>query len=71
MLKNKIAEIGLHEAPENLEIQILLHASQKLNREEETDIFEYISWLPFVGILLLLKDFITGEKFKIKPIIEI
>ena len=71
MLKNKIAEIGLHKAPENLEIQILLHASQKLNREEETDVFEYISWLPFVGILLLLKDFITGEKLRIKPIIEI
>jgi len=71
MLKNKIAKTGLYEAPENLEIQILLHASDKLNREEETSVLDYISWLPFVGIILLLKDIITGEKLRIKPIIEI
>ena len=67
MLKGQILKKGLISAPEKLEIDALLYAAQELNKEEESDILENLSWLPFAGLFLILRDLITGQKFRIVP----
>ncbi len=47
MLKDQILRKGLISAPEKLEIDVILYAAQELNKEEETDILENLSWLHF------------------------
>jgi len=67
MLKDQISKKGLLSAPEELEIDILLYASQKMNKEEKTDLLENISWLPFAGLFLILRDLFSGQKVSITP----
>ena len=73
MFKDKILEKGMHKAPDDLEINILLYAAENIKNEEilETELSDYLSWLPFVGTLLLIRDLITGQKIRISPVIEI
>ncbi|RLC53375.1 MAG: hypothetical protein DRH79_03710 [Candidatus Cloacimonadota bacterium] len=71
MLKDQILRKGLISAPEKLEIDVILYAAQELNKEEETDILENLSWLPFAGSLLIIRDLLTGQKFRIVPEIKI
>ncbi|OPX26646.1 MAG: hypothetical protein B1H06_05425 [Candidatus Cloacimonas sp. 4484_143] len=71
MLKDQILRKGLISAPEKLEIDVILYAVQELNKEEETDILENLSWLPFAGSLLIIRDLLTGQKFRIVPEIKI
>lgn len=72
MFKEQILRRGLQKAPENLEVDILLYAADKIEKDEnEIELSNYLSWLPFVGTLLLVKDIISGQKVRISPIIEI
>ncbi|RLC52896.1 MAG: hypothetical protein DRI23_01755 [Candidatus Cloacimonadota bacterium] len=71
MLKDQILRKGLISAPEKLEIDVILYAAQELNKEKETDILENLSWLPFAGSLLIIRDLLTGQKFRIVPEIKI
>ena len=72
MFRDQILKKGMHKAPEELEIDILLYAAENIENEEvETELIDYLSWLPLAGTLLLMRDFITGQKIRISPVIEI
>ena len=72
MFKEQILRRGLQKAPEDLEVDILLYAADKIEKDEsEIELSNYLSWLPFVGTLLLVKDFISGQKIRISPSLEI
>lgn len=71
MMKKKIDKFGLYQAPEKFEVEILLHASQNISHEPETEVWEYFSWLPLVGLMLILRDFLTGSKVRISPEIKL
>ncbi len=71
MFKDQIYKKGLHNAPEELEIDVLLYAAQNLPKEEEPELFEFLSWLPFTGFLLLLRDYLQGYRLKLRPLVKI
>jgi len=73
MFKDQISEKGMYKAPNDLEINILLYAAENIENEEkpETELSDYLSWLPFVGTLLLMKDILSGQKIRISPVLEI
>ncbi len=72
MFKDQILEKGMHKAPEDLEIDILLYAAENIESEEtETELSDYLSWLPFVSTLLLMRDLLSGQKIRISPVLEI
>ncbi|MDA3813101.1 MAG: hypothetical protein PF570_02490 [Candidatus Cloacimonetes bacterium] len=73
MFKDQILKKGMHKAPEELEIDILLYAAENIETEEtkEIELSDYLSWLPCVGTLLLLRDFFSGEKIRISPVLKI
>ena len=73
MFKDQILEKGMHKAPDDLEINILLYAAENIKNEEEpeTELSDYLSWLPFAGTLLLLRDILSGQKIRISPVLEI
>jgi len=72
MFKDQILKKGMHKAPDDLEINILLYAAENIENEEaETELIDYLSWLPLAGTLLLMRDLLTGQKVRISPVIEI
>ncbi|MDP8201535.1 MAG: hypothetical protein P9M11_05280 [Candidatus Tenebribacter burtonii] len=72
MFKEQILRRGLQKAPEDLEVNILLYAADKIEKDESGhELSDYLSWLPFVGILLLLKDLMSGQKVRISPAVKI
>ena len=72
MFRDQILKKGIHKAPEELEIDILLYAAENIENEEvETELIDYLSWLPLAGTLLLMRDLLTGQKIRISPVIEI
>ena len=73
MFRDQILKKGMHKAPDDLEIDILLYAAENIENEEmpETELSDYLSWLPLAGTLLLIRDLITGQKIRISPVIEI
>ena len=73
MFKDQILKKGMYKAPEDLEIDILLYAAENIKNEEEIDIelSDYLSWLPCVGTLLLMRDLLSGQKIRISPVLEI
>ena len=73
MFRDQIVKKGMHKAPDELEIDILLYAAENIeNKEEaETELSDYLGWLPLAGTLLLMRDLLTGQKIRISPVIEI
>ena len=73
MFKDQILKKGIHKAPDDLEINILLYAAENIKNEEEpeTELSDYLSWLPLAGTLLLLRDLLSGQKIMISPVLEI
>jgi len=73
MFKDQILKNGIHKAPDELEVEILLYAAEKIDNEKmpETELSDYLSWLPFVGTLLLLRDLLSGQKIRISLVLEI
>lgn len=71
MPEKQIYKKGLLPAPDYLEIDILLYASQKIEIEDEAVIEDYLNWLPLLGSLFLLRDFLKGYRFKLRPILKI
>ncbi len=73
MFKDQILKKGMHKAPEELEIDILLYAAENIENEEipESELSDYLSWLPFAGTLLLMRDLLSGQKIRISPVFEI
>ncbi|MDP8268726.1 MAG: hypothetical protein P9L97_08370 [Candidatus Tenebribacter davisii] len=73
MFKDQILKKGMHKAPDDLGIEILLYAAENIKNEEESgnEFTNYLSWLPFVGSLLLLRDLLSGQKIRISPVLEI
>lgn len=72
MFKAEIYKKGMLTAPDEVEIDILLYAVEKVQPEEENDDWEsYLKWLPFAGIMLLLKDWLEGYKLSVKPMMKI
>ncbi len=73
MFRDQILKKGMHKAPDELEIDILLYAAENIENEEEakTELSDYLSWLPLAGTLLLIRDLLTGQKIRISPAIEI
>ncbi|MBC8415156.1 MAG: hypothetical protein H8E11_01865 [Candidatus Cloacimonetes bacterium] len=72
MLENQIYKKALYQAPDKLEVQILLQAAEKLNfSEEENDWLEIVNWIPFLGFFILIRDLIKGNRFTISPAIKI
>ena len=73
MFKDQIFKNGMHEAPEDNEINILLYAAEniKIEDESETELSNYLSWLPCVGTLFIIRDFFSGQKIRISPVFEI
>ena len=69
MFKDQLLKKGMHKAPDDLEIDILLYAAESIKKEEmpETELSDYLGWLPFVGTLLLLRDLLSGQKIRISP----
>jgi len=69
MFKNQIYKKALYQAPDELEMKILLHAAEKINFSEETENnwLDYAEWIPFLGFFLLLKDLIKNNRFTISP----
>ena len=63
----------MQKAPDDLEVNILLYAAENIKNEEEpeTELSDYLSWLPGVSTLFLLRDLLSGQKIRINPIIEI
>jgi hypothetical protein len=61
MFKDQILKKGMHKAPEELETE----------ETKEIELSDYLSWLPCVGTLLLLRDFFSGEKIRISPVLKI
>ncbi|MEA2095422.1 MAG: hypothetical protein U9P73_01845 [Candidatus Cloacimonadota bacterium] len=73
MFKDQILKKGMYKAPDELEIDILLYAAENIKNEEmpETELSDYLSWLPLAGTLLIIRDLITGQKIRINPVFEI
>jgi len=71
MPEKQIYQKGLLPAPEYLEIDILLYASQKMETEDETVIEDYLNWLPLPGSLFLLRDYLNGYRLELRPILKI
>ena len=73
MFKDQILEKGMCKAPEDLEIDILLYAAENIEIEDEpeTEFSDFLSWLPFVSTLLLMRDILSGQKVRISPVLEI
>ena len=73
MFKDQILKKGMHKAPEDLEIDILLYAAENIENEKmlETELSDYLGWLPLAGTLLLLRDLLSGQKIRISPVLEI
>lgn len=73
MLKNQIYKKALYQAPDELEVKILLQAAEKLNFSEEADDswLNYVNWIPFLGFFVLLKDLLTYKKITIRPTFSI
>ena len=73
MFKNQISKKGMYEAPEDKEVDILLYAAENIKNvdESETELSDYISWLPCVSTLLIIRDFFSGQKIRISPVFEI
>ena len=72
MFKDQILKKGMHKAPEDMEIDILLYAAENIESEEtETELSDYLSWLPCVGTLFLLRDLFSEQKIRINPVLEI
>ena len=72
MFRDQILKQGMHKAPDELEIDILLYAAENIENEAtETELIDYLSWLPLAGTLLLIRDLLTGQKIRISPVIEI
>ena len=73
MFKDQILKKGMHKAPENLEIDTLFYAAENIKNEEmpETELSDYLNWLPFVSTVLLLRDLFSGQKIRISPVLEI
>ena len=72
MFRDQILKQGMHKAPDELEIDILLYAAENIENEAtETELIDYLSWLPLAGTLLLVRDLLTGQKIRISPVIEI
>lgn len=72
MFKDQIVKKGMHKAPEDMEIDILLYAAENIESEEtETELSDYLSWLPCVGTLFLLRDLFSEQKIRIDPVLEI
>ncbi len=73
MFRDQILTKGMHKAPDDLEINILLYAAENIKNENEpeAELSDYLSWLPFVGTLLLLRDLLSGQKVRISPVLEI
>lgn len=71
MPEKQIYQKGLLPAPEYLEIDILLYASQKMETEEEPVIEDYLNWLPLLGWLFILSDYLKGYHFRFKPLIRV
>ncbi|MDO9576913.1 MAG: hypothetical protein Q7J16_03430 [Candidatus Cloacimonadales bacterium] len=71
MFKDQIYKKGLHKAPEELEIDVLLYAAQNIEKQEEPDLSSYFSWLPLAGFLFLLQDIFSGHKVRIRPELQI
>ncbi|MBT3754697.1 MAG: hypothetical protein HOK80_09315 [Candidatus Cloacimonetes bacterium] len=73
MFKDQILKKGMQKAPDDLEIDVLLYAAEniEIENEPETELSDYLSWLPGVSTLFLLRDLLSGQKIRINPIIEI
>ena len=72
MFKDQIVKKGMHKAPEDMEIDILLYAAENIESEEtETELSDYLSWLPCVGTLFLLRDLLSEQQIRINPVLEI
>ena len=73
MFKDQILKKGIHKAPEDLEIDILLYAAENIENEKEPEIelSDYLSWLPCFGTLFLLRDLLSEQKIRINPVLEI
>lgn len=70
MPETQIYQKGLLQAPENLEMDILLYACNKLETED-LEIESYLSRLPLVGSLFLLRDYLNGYRLELRPILKI
>ena len=73
MFKDQILNKGIHRAPDDLEIDILLYAAENVEivDEPETEFSDFLSWLPFVSTILLMRDILSGKKVRISPVLEI
>ena len=71
MFKDQIYNKGLHKAPDDREIDVLLYAAQNIEKEEEQEIEDYLSWLPIMGDLFLLRDYLQGYRLKWRPLVKI
>ena len=72
MLRNELLKKGLLKTPVHLDYSILNYSENRLQIEqnEEEKILEYLDWIPFVFLLLTIKDIIQGKKITISPVIE-
>ncbi len=73
MFKDQILKKGMQKAPDDLEVNILLYAAENIKNEEEpeTELSDYLSWLPGVSTLFLLRDLLSEQKIRISPVLEI
>ena len=72
MFKDQILRRGLQKVQEDLEVNILLYAAEKIEKDESgIELSNYLSWLPLAGTLFLIRDFMSGQKVRISPILEI
>ena len=69
MLKNQIYKKALYQAPDELEVKILLQAAEKLDFSEdaENDLLEVANWIPLLGFFILIRDLIKGNRITISP----
>ena len=73
MFKKQIYKKGLYKAPEELEVKILMQAAEKLTLSEETSYswLDFAGWIPFIGLFLMLRNLLAGQRFTISPTIKI
>ncbi|MCF7793842.1 MAG: hypothetical protein K9N09_04865 [Candidatus Cloacimonetes bacterium] len=72
MFKDEIYKKGMLQAPEDQEIDLLLYAAEKVQPEAENEAWEdYLKWLPFAELMLLIKDWMEGYKISVRPIMKI
>jgi len=71
MFKNQIEKKGLLETPEELDLNVLLYASEMIQSEPGIDFTDYVSWLPLAGLIMIVRDLITAQNFRISPEIKI